>query len=341
MAQSSDGNAATKLSQLWPVTAPASSRTLNNFLTRARARITPSTASNAPHIFIGNEGADLDSMVSAIVLAYASESSGAVANSVPIINCLRADFHLRGDAFAALSAAGIDTAALVFIDDADMLGLDGDVTLVDHNEPASHQQALASRVRGIVDHHVDSGKHLDALPRVVDMIGSCSTVVCELWPNVIAGDNRNDTAALLLMCAILVDTRNMTGGSPRDASAITAVQKSLQISEATRNQIFEELYERKADQSRLATKDLLRRDYKRFGAGGKLVGISSLGLSFSHWAGRDMGDDHVLTAAVLQQWAQEQAIDVLIVMTLHGSVDNLSREILVCPASAKNAVLSE
>lgn len=338
---SSDGVVPRKLSQLWPKTAPASSRSLNKFLSRARARVLPPTKSSAPHVFIGNEGADLDSIVSAIVLAYASESNGAVAETVPIINCMRADFHLRGDAFAALSAAGIDTASLVFIDDADILALDGGVTLVDHNEPASHQQALASRVRGIVDHHVDAGKHLDAKPRVVDMIGSCSTVVCELWPDIIAGDGRNETAALLLMCAILVDTRNMTGGSPRDASAINAVRESLQISEALRNQIFQELYERKADQSMLTTRDLLRRDYKRFEGGGKLVGISSSGLSFSDWAARDMGETHALTAVGLQQWAQEQTIDVLIVMTLYGSVDNLSRELLVCAATDSNAPLAQ
>lgn len=338
---SSDGAALTKLSHLWPVTAPASSQSLNNFLSRARARILPPSKPCAPHIFIGNEGADLDSIASAIVLAYASESNGAVIDSVPIINCMRADFHLRGDAYAVLSAAGIDPASLVFIDDADILALDGSVTLVDHNEPASHQHALASRVRGIIDHHVDAGKHLDAKPRVVDMIGSSSTIVCELWPGIIAGDDRNDTAALLLMCAILVDTRNMTGGSPRDASAIKAIRESLKIDEALQNEIFRELYERKADQSMLTTTDLLRRDYKRFEGGGKLMGISSSGLSFSQWAARDMGERHVLTAAVLKEWAQEQAIDVLIVMTLYGSVDNLSRELLVCPSAADNAPLAQ
>lgn len=105
-------------------------------------------------------------------------------------------------------------------------------------------------------------------------------------------------------------------------------------------QLFQELYERKADQSTLSTRDLLRRDYKRFEADGKLVGISSAGLSLHQWATRNFGEEHVLTADVLQHWAQEQSVDALIVMTLHGSVDSLSRELLICPASVHDADLA-
>jgi exopolyphosphatase len=334
-----EGSSKTKLSQLWPIS-PASCNRLNEYLSRARARIAPDPRLCCAHIFIGNEGADLDSIVSAVVLAYASERSGRVADSVPIVNCFRADFPLRGDAYAALTAAGIDVSQLVFIDESNVLASKGDVTLVDHNEPASHQRALSCRVRGIVDHHEDTMKHLDANPRVVDMIGSCCTVVYELCPQILKGEGMDETAAMLVLCAILVDTRNMTGGASRDANAIASIQSSLQISEELRGQIFQELYERKADQSGLSTRDLLRRDYKRFEGGGKLVGISSAGISLHNWSTRDLGKGHELTAQILQQWAQQQAVDVLIVMTLHGSMSNLSRELLICPSTPRSLHLA-
>jgi exopolyphosphatase len=327
------------LRKLWPA-APGSASRLNAYLARARSALVPSPNPLQTHVFLGNEGADLDSIVSAVVLAYASDARGGGGAPVPVVNCLRSDFPLRGDALSALAAAGVGVENLVFIDEADSLANVACITLVDHNEPASHQVALASKVRGVVDHHVDSNAHRDASPRVVDMVGSCSTLVYELCPHVLRGDGLDASAAALLLCAMVIDTRNMAGGTPRDASAISSVCRDLSVSGPQCTQIFEALYERKQAQGHLATRDLLRRDYKRFEAAGRLVGISSAGICLAEWSARDCGDSHALSVDVLQTWAAEQAVDVLIVMTMYGSADNYRRELVVCPSSEKTLPLS-
>ena len=161
-----------------------SSTGLSAFLKRTKQSLfggqSPSS-SRRVHLVMGNEACDLDSLVSALVVAYMLEQSGpsfplraALATGknpgqkedggqyqhdifVPVVNIprtpavpgSRADIALRKDALGALAAAGVAPEDLLFVDDVDGL-LDGliaedrlRVFLTDHNALASHQQSRA------------------------------------------------------------------------------------------------------------------------------------------------------------------------------------------------------
>ncbi|KAJ2385841.1 hypothetical protein H4S02_004138, partial [Coemansia sp. RSA 2611] len=133
-------------------------------------------------LVLGNESADLDSMVSSLALAY-DLSTKTPHPVVPIINTPRADLVLRPECSLLLShtleAAGASLSSLTFIDDVDLARHPMDIWLVDHNAPASRQAFLEPYVRGIVDHHVDEGKCLGAKERQIEVVASCATLVAQ------------------------------------------------------------------------------------------------------------------------------------------------------------------
>ncbi|KAJ2772641.1 Exopolyphosphatase [Coemansia nantahalensis] len=191
-------------------------------------------------LVLGNESADLDSIVSSIVLAYAltlAAGSGAGA-AIPVINARRADMALRPECdlllrtTLAAEGGGSGVGDLTFLDDIDLAAMtqryaapggasgDGrlDVWLVDHNAPASRLAALEPFVRGIVDHHVDEGRCLHATWRQITPVGSCATLVAARLRELThtAGPGVVDAPlAKLLLAAILVDTSNLNPAAQR------------------------------------------------------------------------------------------------------------------------------
>ncbi|KAJ2664370.1 Exopolyphosphatase [Coemansia sp. RSA 1200] len=196
-------------------------------------------------LVLGNESADLDSMVSSLTLAYvlsaqknnSSSSSNSIGNVVAIMNTNRADMVLRQDCQVLLQSAllaegGKGIEDLTFIDDIDLQAVVGryssgkeeeeqegigkpalDVWLVDHNAPASRQSFLEDYVRGIVDHHVDEGKCRAAQWREIDSVGSCSTLVAAKIRSL--GSPVGPTLARLMLAPVLLDTGKFNPASRR------------------------------------------------------------------------------------------------------------------------------
>ena len=169
---------------------------LNAFL-RATKTAAVSTAPSAPRLIlvIGNEAADLDSMVCAVSYALAvsfereqergkKNDDGPSVAVVPIISVPREDFALRTDAVWLFSQLGVDLDALVFADDLDPLALDAagrlsELVLVDHNVPATPFQSLVPKVTRVVDHHEDESKYPPEAVVEIAPVGSCATLVTE------------------------------------------------------------------------------------------------------------------------------------------------------------------
>ncbi|KAJ1737748.1 Exopolyphosphatase [Coemansia sp. Benny D160-2] len=196
-------------------------------------------------LVLGNESADLDSMVSSLTLAYvlsAQKNSSSVGNVVAVMNTNRADMVLRQDCqmllqSALLAEGGKGIEDLTFIDDIDLQAVVGryssdnnsnnnkkkeqegigrpalDVWLVDHNAPASRQSFLEDYVRGIVDHHVDEGKCQAAQWREIESVGSCSTLVAAKVRSL--GNPVDPTLAKLMLAPVLLDTDNFSAASQR------------------------------------------------------------------------------------------------------------------------------
>ncbi|MCF6334552.1 MAG: hypothetical protein L3J12_02285, partial [Spirochaetales bacterium] len=74
-------------------------------------------------VVMGNEAADLDSMVSAVSYAWYLYLLDNQLNPFPYINIPRADFKLRTEAVYLFEKAGIDIESLLFTDDLDLVKL--------------------------------------------------------------------------------------------------------------------------------------------------------------------------------------------------------------------------
>jgi exopolyphosphatase len=158
---------------------------------------------------------DLDSVVAAVAYGFFQARSGSVSGDevpppdpVPVINIPRRDFRLRTEVTFLLGRIGyapsavwaqppappiptcsprtldsLDWTTLVFVDEVDLEALHRTqrlrLTLVDHNRLALRQASLADAVVGVLDHHADDGLYPTAAPRVIETVGSATTLVID------------------------------------------------------------------------------------------------------------------------------------------------------------------
>ncbi|KAI0910056.1 exopolyphosphatase-like protein [Ustulina deusta] len=205
---------------------------LKAFLVTARAALTThSSKRTTPLTFVvGNESADLDSLCSALLLAYfhtyappkpraalGDGSPGLVGTlHIPVCHLRRADLALRPEFAAVLRDAGVGGEDVFTLEDvlpppttttrpsspAATTGFRPEDTrwvLVDHNAmTGALAAAFSARVVGCVDHHADEGVvPPDAAPRVIEKSGSCASLVlrhcADVWEALAAagdGDTR-------------------------------------------------------------------------------------------------------------------------------------------------------
>jgi exopolyphosphatase len=162
----------------------------------AAAATVPSAERRRVRLVMGNESADLDSVVCSVVYAHwlslthaaartsvssprsavgtsAAVAPGAVSPVLicPVINVPRRDLPLRTDVKWMLDRVSIDLNHLVYIDDPDVVALalhsgslaDLDVVLVDHNVLLPLWEGHASTVVEIIDHHEDTQLYVPQL----------------------------------------------------------------------------------------------------------------------------------------------------------------------------------
>lgn len=331
----------------------ASSRSLLTSLMRAAPAARPAIA-----LVTGNEAADLDSIASALSLAFlrhklAASSSGDSANSmkkyISMINIPRADLPLRPDAMRALHRAFPgDTLkpvldGLVFASDLDLPSMDPppEFLLTDHNALAPNFSALPSapRVLAIVDHHADQGKHPEAETRRIDLeCGSATSLVAEefkaSFPDAVPSDPDMPLWTLMLS-AVLVDTINLDPKLgrcfPVDVDAADYLYKRLGISASERpahqKELFDLLQAAKFDVSDMTTRDLLRKDYKAQGSPLGPIGISTVTWHLEGLFSR--GPQEILDA--IAAWVSENSLVCCMVMTAYeySSARGFERELLV------------
>jgi len=226
-----------------PVTADSSikkTHSIAQWLRQLKVSL-PSIQCNASltvHAVMGNEAGDLDSLASAIAYASLQRHMSSVVEStiwVPVYNVPHAELHLRRDIVEVLRLAGIVANSIICIDNPNLnlLSLNAKhrlrLTLVDHNALSPRQDALASSVVGIVDHHRDAGMYQGSVANasrvVVFPVGSCCTLISEFLFKVNASALLHDRSlSLLIVSAIELDTKNLDDSSrttPRDRSALS------------------------------------------------------------------------------------------------------------------------
>ncbi|RPB26979.1 DHH phosphoesterase [Terfezia boudieri ATCC MYA-4762] len=218
---------------------------LSQFLVHSRQLLKASIEAKKPlSLVTGNESADLDSFASSLLYAYLSSpgpTQSQQSTILPILPIPRADLNLRPEFIYLLSELRIPKQDLIFIDDIPTPILTGaggsasaknEVVLVDHN---TLQEKIfpptKTVVKGVIDHHKDEGKYLDAGPRIIEVSGSCVSLVTN-WGKSKWGDWGNGPgvkeAAKLALAAILIDTGNMKMRvTPHDRSAVDFLESKL------------------------------------------------------------------------------------------------------------------
>lgn len=295
-------------------------------------------------VVLGNEAADLDSCASTLLLALA------VPGALPVIkyvsfdaarrprsdrpSCRRAEFRLRKDVAFAMERVRIAPAALRFVDDVDLAGgfaagrYQG-LALVDHNDPASHQQTLRPYVTMIFDHHRDLGLHPGASPRVVRPTASACTLVAEYLRRRAPGALQDVGVRFLIAATLLLDTHAFSPDLQRQTPDDVALFDEVYPGQLNRDDLFAELLDRRTDLAGFTADDLLLRDLKfAVGDDGARVAVAVVPESIADWRRRDPS-----WRASVQAWATARQCALVCVIFAFED-DAIRRQILLVDCAA-------
>ncbi|KAL2153531.1 hypothetical protein VTH82DRAFT_4686 [Thermothelomyces myriococcoides] len=231
---------------------------LKGFLATAKkALVSPPTQRPNPlTLVVGNESADLDSICSALLLAYFRTHTPSHALHIPVSNIPRADLALRSELNAVLRPAGLKPDDLITLTDLPREGLkpeDTRLLLVDHNALTGElAKSFSNRVVGCIDHHEDEGAVPHDLPpdqpRIIEKCGSCMSLVLEhcrsAWDAIsnlpCEGEVEDGSTipaaacdahlARIALAPILIDTTNLTSKdktTDRDVRAVELAESKL------------------------------------------------------------------------------------------------------------------
>lgn len=247
--------------------------TIGNFLKRTHEEV---KKRGTVHLVLGNQSADLDSIVSAIAIAYSGCFEGFY---IPLINIPKDELFLRKDVLHVFDTLDIDPDVLLYREDLEPLtgfGKSVFITLVDHNELAPGQEHLGKLVERVIDHRHDGNVGYPLMPeseKIIKRNASNSTIVAQIISEHCC---LSPQAAYMLLSAILLDTRNITNLLVSDEDIATANMLKAIAGEYYSDSLFDILYQLRHDVHDLSPDLILRRDYKLFNEGKLLYGMATI-----------------------------------------------------------------
>jgi exopolyphosphatase len=191
------------------------------------------------------------------------------------------------------------------------------VFLVDHNDPSItwslHYPKVSVAVAGIIDHHEDVNKYLDANPRIIYPTGSCSTLVLEYLHKQLSNSDRFTEAQNWLVYPLVLDTICFQRDSPLDlawGSKILigkpdASREELQVSAKS---LMTSIDASLLSDDKFELYDVLHKDYKLYMADGVLYGISTIRVDIGNFIRRVGGVSE--SEAVVRRFMKDENICV-------------------------------
>lgn len=281
---------------------------MDSFLKHAKLR-------DGVTLVAGNESADLDSIVSAIVFAYLATKENTYPGHVfvPLVQIPRDELTLRPDIQHVLRDL---TKYLLFLDDIPLHPrISVNLLLVDHNKPLESftKQFESIHLVGIVDHHPDEHTPIsDPIVHKISSVGSCTTLVISLFK-----DTKDVEVSKLALAPILVDTYGLKTFAEGGRATDLDIKIAQQLLESVN--IDTTLYLDSISSARMegilimSDRDLLRRDYKEVTASSIRLGTSAMAsskTSYRWWKDRSRSD----IQKAIPLWADEKSLDVVSVM---------------------------
>ncbi len=298
------------------------------------------------HFVMGNESADLDSIVSSIAYAYLLTYENADQNQlyIPLLNIHREEMALRKDALYLLQLFGLSVDDLLFLDDNVSLDLllaqeKLRISLVDHNLLRPSQEHLSPAIERIVDHHFDENRHYPLLSeenKLIAVVGSATTLIAE---KILSNTQMALTPELatLLLGPILIDTANLQSVEKTTKRDTNVVETLLTAASGVIPEgFYEKLMAAKSDVSGLTPAMLLSKDFKEYLDGQLLYGISSLPNTVGWWS-----EDESTLCPILEKFAGERQLSFLIVLTANQDPQGPKRKIIVYSDSAESLATFE
>lgn len=288
------------------------------------------------HFVMGNESADLDSIISSISYAYllSQENSNQTELYIPLINIHREEIVLRKDILYLFQLFDISVEDLLFLDDNVSLNKLFEekrlrLNLVDHNILRPRQVHLSDALERIVDHHVDENKQYPLITnenKLIAVAGSNATLITE---KIFACQQvaMSKELAAILLAPILIDTLNLKSAEKTTYRDIAAAKELQNFASTLPQDFYQKLLDAKNDISDLTPTMLLSKDFKEYLDGNILYGISSL-PSAVQWNLEDLE----LVGENIQKHAQDRNLTYLILL-MSSNEPQIKRKILVYSSS--------
>lgn len=301
---------------------------LVSFLRSCKAQLAKSVQQLHQITFVtGNQSSDMDSVVSAIAYSYFTHCQNTSEKIIlPFVNIPEADLSLRRDIQYALSSIGIQSQDLIFADDLKSIPTDTkmQLVLVDHNKLEGENEAIMknkfhAQVVGIIDHHKDEGLYLNANPRILQTVGSCSTLVLTHLMDTIKKSSIDLSTGRFLVSAILLDTGNLKDTyktKPEDVNVIMQLKKQVDgLSEDALKKENKTLHKQKRSTEGFSFTDILRKDYKEYVCGKFRAGISSVGGSLADLTAK-FGKKEIENST--KKLRDDRQLDLMIIMNSYN-----------------------
>ena len=262
---------------------------------------------------------------------------------VPLLYIPREDINLRPEFKAVFEQCGIDTDNLTTLSDlpsSDQLPIEQtEWVLVDRNKLDGELGATySSRVVGCIDHHDEEDvvpRHHTSEPRVVEVCGSCTSLVFRELATKISGQSSGldaipsytSDALKLGLASILIDTNNLQDKNKTttvDVDVANYLDRALtdRIAGWNRTEFFDKISAAKQNLDGMSLNDILRKDYKQWTEGSITLGMSSIvrDLDFLTDLSRRESmkkDSSSLWSEISSRFVEERALDIWAIMTAY------------------------
>ncbi len=238
------------------------------------------------HVVTGNSGADLDSVVCSLCYGMLLQKKSKEFY-IPVIPRSVQGFHSRQEVIFLLKKVGIPVNHLIFLNKGKLPVTPAGVVLTDHNRLEGALRSYPAKVTAIIDHHFDEGRHMEANPRIIQPVASCSSLVAhEIFLH--CPYLMDEQTAFLLLAALAFDTAGLDEKDPRLTAFDRDVAKKLTALAKIQAKDLYKILKNKQDQG-VKNRDitsLLDLDYKHWRIKECEVGISSLPVPAQHFLDR-------------------------------------------------------
>ncbi|XP_052830300.1 protein prune homolog 2 isoform X2 [Octopus bimaculoides] len=307
-------------------------KTMESYLVQAQEDLAHLFDYKTVHVVLGNESADLDSVISSLVEAFYLSRTNKADDVliIPVINICRRDVHLRKTLHHVLKQQGTLCDDLIYRDDVDLQKLHFHqklkLTLVDQNILPLKDVSLEDCVVSVIDHRPRERPESSGCEVNIEQVGSCCTLIAEQIFNSHQPNTIDEKVAALLFSTIIFDTINMSKDAKRGTAKDEEILQRLEniLPNCNRCDVFEQINIVRYDISGFTSLDILEMDLKVISKNDINIPMSSVTVPIEDLIKRD---DFESSLYKLSELHDAKALVILCMVMLNK--ENVKRDLAV------------